>query len=44
MIPTSSPFEYLAVYTLLFFAGALWALLLSKRFCQAPQGGIADVT
>lgn len=31
MIPTPSPFEYLAVYTLLFFAGALCALLLSRR-------------
>lgn len=28
---TSSPFEYLAVFTLLFLAGALCAVLLSRH-------------
>lgn len=31
MPSTPSPFEYLAVFTLLFLAGALCAMLLSKR-------------
>jgi hypothetical protein len=40
---TPSPFEYLAVFTLLFLTGALCAMLLSKRHHPARKGGIADV-